>query len=120
MVGYGNVPSSLVKLVAMGTQFGGSLNISVSRRLLFLFVATLGASAEVVGVTKLSIAAREEVLACQVHLLGKGKLLAVENQSISVLLQLSLSPDALILAPKSICLGLEKCLVIVFNLVINV
>ena len=112
----------------MGTQFGGRLNISVPRRLLFLLVAaalrlvvaTLGASAEVVDVTKLGIAAREEVLACVVHFLGKGELLAVENQSISVLFQLFLSPDALILAPKSICLGLGKCLVIVLNLVINV
>lgn len=128
VVGYGNVTSSLVKLVAMGTQFGGSLNISVSRRLLFLLVAaalrllvaTLGASAEVVDVTKLGIAAREEVLACVVHFLGKGELLAVENQSSFVLLQLFLGPGALILAPKSICLGLGKCLVIVFNLVINV
>ena len=120
--------SSLVKLVAVGTQFGGRLNISVSRRLLFLLVAaalrllvaTLGASAEVVDVMKLGIAAREEVLACVVHFLGKGELLAIENQSISVLFQLFLSPDALILAPKSICLGLGKCLVIVLNLVINV
>ena len=72
------------------------MNISVSRRLLFLLVAaalrllvaaalrllvaTLGASAEVVDVTKLGIAAREEVLACVVHFLGKGKLLAVENE----------------------------------------
>ena len=120
--------SSLVKLVAVGTQFGGRLNISVSRRLLFLLVAaalrlvvaTLGASAEVVDVTKLGIAAREEVLACVVHFLGKGELLAIENQSISVLFQHFLSPDALILAPKSICLGLGKCLVIVLNLVINV
>ena len=120
--------SSLVKLVAVGAQFGGRLNISVSRRLLFLLVAaalrlvvaTLGASAEVVDVTKLGIAAREEVLACVVHFLGKGELLAIENQSISVLFQHFLSPDALILAPKSICLGLGKCLVIVLNLVINV
>ena len=128
IIGYGNVTSSLVKLVAMGTQFGGRLNISVSLRLLFrlwvatllrllvatllrllvatllrLMVATLRAASEVVDVTKLSITAREEFFACVVHLLGKSELLAVQNQSFSVLCQLFLCPNTLILAPNSIC-----------------
>ena len=112
----------------MAAQFWGRLNFSIPRRLLFLLVATLlrflvatlRASTKVVGVTKLSTSAREEVLACVVHFLGKGELLAVQNQSISVLLQLLLSPLALILTPICITLRVSKCLMIFFNLSINV
>ena len=161
IVGYGNITSSLVKLVAMGTQLGGRLDINVSLRLLFLLISTalrllvsaaqrlrfaasklrllvaaalrlqvatalwlmvaaLRASAEVVGVTKLSVTAREELLAWVLHIRGKGELLAVQNQRISVFAQLLLSPSALILAPYNVGLGIGKCLVIVLNLDKNV
>jgi hypothetical protein len=54
------------------------------------------------------------------HIRGKGELLAVQNQRISVFAQLLLSPSALILAPYNVGLGIGKCLVIVLDLDKNV
>ena len=77
------------------------LGIIVARRL--SIVATALAAIEGIEVTKLSFTAGEESLASVVHLFGEGELLAVENESSFVLLQLLLSPSALIAAPFYIC-----------------
>jgi len=96
-----DVSASLVKLDSVGAL-----------RLVMTVALGVNVTSELPLVRKLSVSAGEEVRASMVHLLGKSKLLAVEDEGSLVCVNIVLSASAKVLGS---CDGLRNCIVLFFE-----
>ena len=96
-----DVSASLVKLDSVGAL-----------RLVMTVALGVNVTSELPLVRKLSVSAGEEVRASMVHLLGKSKLLAVEDEGSLVCVNIVLSASAKVLGSSD---GLRNCIVLFFE-----